>query len=72
MAFVDCLANYHTYLQQSLLAMVEKVGGIQKVSIMELYHSMEDICYVLNELVKLCETVNACQVGFNVVTSYFV
>jgi hypothetical protein len=60
MAFVDCLADYHTYLQQSLLAMVEKIGGIQKVSIMELYHSMEDICYVLDELVKLCETVSAC------------
>jgi hypothetical protein len=57
MAFVDCLSDYHTYLQQSLLAMIEKIGGIQKVSIMELHYSMEDICYVLDELVKLCEMV---------------
>ncbi|KAI8576101.1 hypothetical protein K450DRAFT_130890 [Umbelopsis ramanniana AG] len=56
MAFVDCLADYHTYLQQSLLAMIERIGGIQKASIMELYYNMEDICYVLDELVKLCET----------------
>jgi hypothetical protein len=60
MSFVDCLADYHTYLQQSLLAMVEKLGGIQKASIMEIYYSMEDICYVLDELIKLCDVVRKC------------
>jgi hypothetical protein len=50
-------------LQQSLLAMIERIGGIQKASIMELYYNMEDICYVLDELVKLCETVRTFLAG---------
>jgi hypothetical protein len=49
--------DYHVYLQQSLLAMVERLGGTEKITVIELHHSVDEIGYVLDQLVELCNMV---------------
>ncbi|KAJ2963973.1 hypothetical protein NQZ79_g1060 [Umbelopsis isabellina] len=52
-AFVQCLSDYHVYLQQSLLAMVERLGGYERLTLLQLYYSIDELLYVLDQLITL-------------------
>lgn len=46
------------YLQQSLLAMVERLGGYEDLTLLQLYYSIDEVHYILDQLITLLSHVS--------------